>query len=94
MTVQIDPPNPIKTFQRQDLDALNVLKNPVWVFDAQLKSMYWGNNAALGVWSAGSLEELINRDYASDMSDATESRLQDYLLRFQRGEEISEQVCE
>jgi hypothetical protein len=94
MTIQIDPPNPIKIFQRQDLEAFNALKNPIWVFDAQLKSMYWGNNAALRVWSAGSLEELINRDFASDMSDAISHRLQDYLLRFRRGEEISEQVCE
>jgi hypothetical protein len=92
--MQIESPNPSKIYQRHDLEALNVLKNPVWVFDAQLKSMYWGNTAALGVWSAESLEELINRDFASDMSDATESRLQDYLIRFQRGEQISEQVCE
>jgi hypothetical protein len=92
--MQIDPPKPVKIFQRKDLEAFNALKNPIWVFDAQLKSMYWGNTAALDVWSAGSLEELINRDFASDMSGATESRLQDYFLRFQRGEDVSEQVCE
>lgn len=81
-----------RVFQRKDLDVFNALQNPIWVLDAECKRMYWGNDAALSVWSAKSLEDLINRDFASDMSPATESRLEDYLIRFKRREVISEQV--
>eukprot|EP00980_Cylindrotheca_fusiformis_P005711 scaffold1192_cov58-Cylindrotheca_fusiformis.AAC.5 len=91
MAVRRDSLSLTKVFQREDLEVFNVLKNPVWVLDAEFKCMYWGNDAALAVWSASTLQELIDRDFATDMSPATESRLEDYLARFRQGEVISEQ---
>jgi hypothetical protein len=43
--------------------------------------MWWANNAALGVWSADSLESLLARDF-TDISAASERRLEGYLYKF------------
>ena len=49
--------------------------------------MWWANHAAIQtLWQASSLEELLARDFGSDMSLATERRLQEYLRRFQQHE--------
>lgn len=78
-------------YSREELQLLNLLQRPVWVFDIEGKCMYWANTAALTVWNAKSLTELLARDFKSDMSNATERRLQDYLVRLSRGEIIKEQ---
>ena len=54
--------------------------------------MWWGNKASLDLWNADSLEELLNRNYSGDMSEATSRRLKDYLERFQNDERFKEQV--
>ena len=49
--------------------------------------MWWANHAAIQtLWQASSLDELLARDFGSDMSLATERRLQEYLRRFQQHE--------
>jgi signal transduction histidine kinase len=79
-----------KCYSRQDLEAFNLLNHPVWVFDIQNKAMWWANTSALKtVWSAESLEALLERNF-SDMSAATERRLLDYLDRFEKGEQITD----
>ena len=79
------------TFSPKDLNVLNLLAHPVWIFDISSKSMYWGNVEALKLWSAKSLKELLERNFASDMSESTYVRLQDYLKRFAKGEKIEDQ---
>ena len=50
--------------------------------------MWWANHAAIQtLWQASSLDELLARDFGSDMSLATERRLQEYLRRFQQHEQ-------
>gem|GEM_PF-1621834 len=66
------------------------LASAVWVFDVERKRMHWANASALRIWNSDSLEQLIERDFASDMSLATETRLKGYLGKFQRGESISD----
>ena len=81
-----------RCFTRKDLDVFNILSQPLWIFDIENKAMWWANTAGLAVWNADNLEELLSRNYADDMSEATSQRLADYYLRFQNGEKIKDQV--
>lgn len=73
-----------------ELAIFNRLSTPVWIFDIEQMRMWWANAAALVLWNADSLEELLHRDW-SDYSEATEIRLQSYLHQFEQGESITEQ---
>jgi hypothetical protein len=79
-------------YTHRELEVLNHLENPIWVFDISGKSMYWGNQAALALWSAPSLETLITRNYSDDMSEVVSLQLADFLVRFKEGEQIREEV--
>ena len=52
--------------------------------------MYWANLAGLVVWNASSLEELLARDYKSDVQEATKIRMLDRLELFKRGGKAQE----
>jgi signal transduction histidine kinase/PAS domain-containing protein/ActR/RegA family two-component response regulator len=78
-------------YNRQQFRMFNLLRSPVWIFDIEQRSMYWANSPAVHIWNAGSLEELLARDFRSDMSDATVSILQDRLQKLTRNEFIHEQ---
>jgi PAS domain S-box-containing protein len=66
------------------------LQTPIWIFDIQHLKMRWANGAALVFWNAASLEELLSRDF-SQVSTATHTRLQNYLIHFEQGETVVEQ---
>lgn len=83
--------HPSKSYSRQDIEVFNVLKHPIWIFDIERKAMWWANDAALQVWGAPSLEELLSRDYASDLTEATELRMKDRMKRMKLGETSREQ---
>lgn len=83
---------PPRCYTRNDLELFNVLKHPVWVFDIERKAMWWANEAALVLWNADSLQNLLERDFAHDMSDATSKRLTECLRRYEKGETLSETV--
>jgi signal transduction histidine kinase/ActR/RegA family two-component response regulator len=74
-----------------ELGVLNLLKHPVWVFDIEGKRMFWANQSALEVWNSESLEALLARDFASDMSEAAELRMKDNLATLSRGGTLHEQ---
>lgn len=76
---------------RDDMDVFNILQHPVWVFDVENKAMWWANEAALKIWGAATLDDLLARDFASDMSKATESRIRDQMERAKKGEVFKEQ---
>ena len=59
-------------------DALNLIAQPVWIFDVELRRIHWANRAALAVWCDTSLERLCMRDLGSDMSDAVATRLEQF----------------
>ena len=81
----------IHHYGRNDLAMFNMLRSPVWVFDIDEQAMYWANTPALRVWNAASLEELLRRDFRSDMSDASLSILLDWKTKLMRNECVNEQ---
>ena len=83
--------DPTRSYAQQDLEVFNLLQHPVWVFDLENKAMFWANTAAVKVWNAETLQELLARDFAHDMSDAADRRMKDYLIRLTRGEVTKEQ---
>eukprot|EP00977_Amphora_coffeiformis_P001170 scaffold244_cov172-Amphora_coffeaeformis.AAC.23 len=96
MTVDISPAQKTqrvepRNFTRDDLELFDLLGRPVWIFDIERKSMWWANAAAVALWNADSLESLLSRDFASDMSESTSKRLNCFLDRFKVGETFSEQ---
>ena len=81
-----------RCFSYDDLAVLDLLQHPIWIFDTERRSMWWANTAAVALWNADSLEALLARDYASDMSAATAKRIDSYQEGFRKGECFSEQV--
>ena len=51
--------------------------------------MHWANQAALVMWESESLDELIQRDFKSETSDAVQKTLNEYQQLFESGEKIS-----
>ena len=82
-------------YTRNELRCMNLLLHPIWVFDIDHKTMFWANNAALEqVWNAATLEELLQRDFAGDMSEAAATVFVDYkntLLKDPYRSKIAEQ---
>ncbi|HWT99938.1 MAG TPA: histidine kinase dimerization/phospho-acceptor domain-containing protein, partial [Terriglobales bacterium] len=60
------------------------LRSPIWVFDFDRKRVLWGNTAALDLWRAPDLEELLCRDLGIDMSPSVAARLMQYREDFER----------
>ncbi|HVI86958.1 MAG TPA: ATP-binding protein [Dongiaceae bacterium] len=60
------------------------LRSPIWVFDFDRKRVLWGNAAALDLWRAPDLEELLRRDLGADMSPSVAARLMQYREDFER----------
>jgi signal transduction histidine kinase/CheY-like chemotaxis protein len=81
----------VKYYQRSDLEVFNLLQHPTWIFDVKRKEMFWANQAALKLWNTKTLQELLQRDYKTDMSVATEQRLNNDLNRVLRNEVIEDQ---
>lgn len=80
-----------RTYSRLDLQVLNLIEQPVWVFDVIKKAMWFANTAAVALWSAESLDDLLARNFSDDMSEATARRLDDYLVKFVGGERLTDQ---
>jgi hypothetical protein len=60
-------------------------------FDFLGKRMFCANRSALAVWNAESLEALLARDCASDMSEAAEQPVNDMYATISRGGTVHEQ---
>ena len=73
-----------------DLALFDRLQSPVWVFDIEQTQMWWANRAALQLWNAASLPELLQRDWGKT-SASTRTRLAEYLHKLQQGQVIVEQ---
>ena len=79
-------------YSHDDLKVLNLFDHPMWIFDIVKETMYWANTAALPFWNATSLQELVNRDYSSDMSETTRRKNHDNLQRAQNNERWEDTV--
>lgn len=84
-------PEQEKTYTRNELDLFNLIDQPVWVFDIVKKAMWFANRAAVELWSAKSLQDLLQRNFSDDMSEATARRLDDYLEKFRQGDRLKDQ---
>ena len=62
--------------------ALDLIAQPVWIFDFDLRRIHWANRAALAVWNDTSLERLCMRDLGSDMSGTVATRLDQFRQDF------------
>lgn len=51
---------------RDDLRLLDFVSLPIWVFDLDAHAMWWANRAALCLWNAQSLDDMLARDFSSD----------------------------
>lgn len=69
----------------------DTLHSPVWVFDIARQRMWWANAAAVTLWGADTLDQLLARDFAADMSDVTLVRLNSYQEQFARHNTVTEQ---
>lgn len=78
------------TYTRASLQALDVLKSPVWVFDLDRALRWWINLAGVELWGAPSREQLIDPSRPMEQSEATLTRLAMYRRRFERGETVCE----
>lgn len=76
---------------REDCWPFGLVTTPIWIFDITKREMWWANDSAVNFWDADSLDSLLARDFKSDMSTATVTRLEDYFEKFKRGESITEQ---
>jgi CheY-like chemotaxis protein len=74
---------------REPWAAWNDLRRPVWLFDPVALRGLYANDAALALWGAASLEELLARDF-SILSPAVRTRTQRLAWATAGGEEVSE----
>ena len=69
------------------VDGFEHLRQPVWVFDDTRKRKVYANRAALELWGAATLEELLARDFG-DQSTAVRIRMDAISERIARGETV------
>jgi signal transduction histidine kinase len=70
---------------RRELDALDRLHTPIWVFDVDRHAVWWANRRAQRFWRAESLAELLARDFGSD-SPTVRQRLAQVIAKTPPGE--------
>jgi signal transduction histidine kinase len=65
------------------------LRRPIWVFDDARKRKVYANRAALELWGAATLDDLVARDF-SDQSAAVRARMDDIAARIEGGASVEE----
>lgn len=63
---------------------LDLLREPIWVFDIDRSRVFWANRSAIELWQADSLQDLTARELGADMSPAVRRRLAQYQEDFSR----------
>lgn len=63
-------------FDEEEKRGLQDTRTPVWLFNLDSPRMEWANAAALDFWLAESLDELLQRDFRSDLSPTARQRLE------------------
>lgn len=72
------------------LAVMNGLDQPVWITDVDSVAIIWANAAALVLWRADDLDELVNRD-SSGASETARTTLRHVLNRVASGRRVSSQ---
>lgn len=65
------------------------MRRPIWMFDAVALKGVYANPAALALWGAASLEELLSRDFSS-ISESVRARTDHLAMSTASGGEVSE----
>lgn len=81
-----------RTYTHEDMQVLDFVNDPIWVFDILEKRKWWANNAAVQFWNAETLEELLGRNFAETMSEVTHQKNLDSYERLKRNESWVESV--
>lgn len=66
------------------------LQTPLWIFDIERLAMVWANSAGMAFWGVDDLNTLCSRDFRAEISKSAQSRLHEYLQRFEQGETVAE----
>ena len=82
--------DPRRVVSLEQLQILNLIVDPMWIFDSVERKMRWANDAGVELWNSSSLDELLARDF-TDMSTATAMRLDETLMRCQLGQHVVDQ---
>jgi len=72
---------------RKGLELFNLASTPCWIFDVAAHAMWWANRAALNLWQAESLDELLARDFSTD-SPTVRRRLRQVLDHASPGQPV------
>ncbi|NDY93405.1 putative bifunctional diguanylate cyclase/phosphodiesterase [Ideonella livida] len=64
------------------LVLLERLQHPLWIFDMARSRVTWANAAAVRLWRARDLPDLLQRDLGADMSPSVAHRLTQFLQDF------------
>jgi len=67
----------------------NNLSTAVWIYDIDQYRIHWANSAALLLWEADELAELLERDFRPTTSEAVQRTLQGYRNAFLNKESVS-----
>ena len=79
-----------RVFSCEQLNVLNLIVHPIWIFDYVERRMRWANNAGVEMWNASSLKELQGRSF-QDISEASAKRMEEYMKQFELGLNVSDQ---
>src|SRR5471032_2668338 len=74
---------------RARMQAWDALRRPIWLFDPQALRGVYANGAALRLWGADSLDELLGRDF-SQLSRAVRARTKRLAQVTSDGSEVNE----
>ena len=85
---RVAKPRP-KADLRARMAAWDALRRPIWLFDPQALRGVYANGAALRLWGADSLDELLGRDF-SKLSRAVRSRTERLAKDTADGSEVNE----
>jgi len=67
---------------------IDLLHTPVWVYDTTRLNICWANKAGLKLWESETIEELSNRGFQTEISDAVHQELLSYLTLFREGKTV------
>jgi len=83
-----DPATRVYTLEQ--LSVLNLVVQPIWIFDYVQRQMRWANPAGLRLFNAATVSELQQRDF-SVISAAAAQRMDDFLVQIAQGRNVSDQ---
>ena len=81
--------DPDRVYTPDQLLALDILVQPLWIFDSVERRMRWANKAGLEMWNAASREELQSRSF-KDMSESSVKRCEAYMIECSKGRCITD----